>query len=93
MSVGFWLQNSAIAPAPGVGILSTTPNNTYSSFNGTSMAAPHVAGLAGLVWASGKCTTASCVRSRIEKNSDKLPGTLLYWRYGRINAYKAVTAP
>jgi thermitase len=91
--------------APGDGVLSTMPNtsvtmNTYYGYkmnydgvSGTSMAAPHVAGLAGLVWASGKCTTASCVRSRIEKNSDKLPGTLLYWRYGRINAYKAVTAP
>ncbi|PYS64654.1 MAG: hypothetical protein DMF76_04325, partial [Acidobacteria bacterium] len=28
--------------APGVSILSTTPNNTYSFFSGTSMATPHV---------------------------------------------------
>ncbi len=91
--------------APGDAVLSTMPNtpvtlNTsygykmnYDALSGTSMAAPHVAGLAALVWASGKCTTASCVRSRIEKNSDKLSGTFLYWRYGRINAYKAVSAP
>lgn len=31
--------------APGVGILSTLPGNNYGSFTGTSMAAPHVAGL------------------------------------------------
>jgi len=35
--------------APGVGILSTTPGNTYQSFDGTSMATPHVAGAAALV--------------------------------------------
>jgi thermitase len=30
--------------APGSGVWSTTPNNTYSSFSGTSMATPHVTG-------------------------------------------------
>jgi len=36
--------------APGVGIKSTLPNNSYASWNGTSMATPHVAGVAALVW-------------------------------------------
>src|SRR6266403_2156578 len=35
--------------APGDQILSTTPNNTYSVFGGTSMAAPHVTGVAALL--------------------------------------------
>jgi thermitase len=35
--------------APGVGIFSTTPNNTYKSFSGTSMACPFVAGLLGVM--------------------------------------------
>lgn len=30
--------------APGVGILSTTPNNTFGTYSGTSMASPHTAG-------------------------------------------------
>jgi subtilisin family serine protease len=32
--------------APGSRIYSTTPNNTYQAFDGTSMASPHVAGVA-----------------------------------------------
>lgn len=36
--------------APGVAVKSTLPNNSYASWNGTSMATPHVAGVAALVW-------------------------------------------
>lgn len=35
--------------APGVGIYSTTPNNTYKVYSGTSMACPFVAGLLGVM--------------------------------------------
>ncbi|MEG4030099.1 MULTISPECIES: S8 family peptidase [unclassified Microcoleus] len=35
--------------APGVDIFSTTPYNTYETYSGTSMAAPHVAGVVALV--------------------------------------------
>lgn len=49
--------------APGVAIVSTVRNNQYAQYDGTSMAAPHVAGAAALVWAK---TFANPVQDRAQ---------------------------
>src|SRR3990170_1352443 len=93
-SYGSWVD----VAAPGVNIYSTFPNHpyqinkalSYDFGSGTSMATPHVAGLAALVWATGICSTNTCVRAEIENNADAISGTGTYWTYGRINAYKSV---
>jgi subtilisin family serine protease len=38
--------------APGVEILSSTPEGTYARFDGTSMAGPHVVGVVALIWSA-----------------------------------------
>jgi thermitase len=76
--------------APGVGILSTVSPNGYAAWDGTSMASPHVAGVAGLVWATSLCSNNTCVRNHIESNADRITGTGSLWSKGRLNACRAV---
>lgn len=56
--------------APGSAILSTTPNNSYSVFSGTSMASPHVAGAAGLVWSLNPELTALEMKQLLMDSGD-----------------------
>ncbi len=51
--------------APGSGIWSTTAFNGYSSYNGTSMATPHVTGAAALYAASHPGSTAAAIKNAI----------------------------
>jgi subtilisin family serine protease len=51
--------------APGVGVISTTAFNTYSSFSGTSMATPHVSGAAALYAASHPGASALSIKTAI----------------------------
>ncbi len=56
--------------APGVDILSTTPNNTYQSFSGTSMATPYVAGVAALILSANPNLTPAQVEQIVTETAN-----------------------
>lgn len=79
--------------APGVAILSTVLNNAYASLSGTSMASPHVAGVATLMLGANPTLTVSALKSALLASVDakgSLTGVISTG--GRVNAFKAVTA-
>ena len=59
--------------APGVGIYSTYKDGGYADSSGTSMAAPHVAGAAGLLLAEDPTLTPFDVRAALIANGDSAP--------------------
>jgi subtilisin family serine protease len=72
--------------APGVGIISTTAFNTYSSYNGTSMATPHVSGAAALYASTHPGVLAIDIKNAIL--SSAIPTTSLSGKTvtgGRLN--------
>src|SRR6266404_2490807 len=75
--------------APGADILSTTPNNTYRVASGTSMAAPHVSGVAALVIAAVPGISLSALKGALIY-SNAAPGTTAV--KGFLNANKAILA-
>ncbi len=84
-----WAAKTA---APGVNIIGPYPGGQYAKGNGTSYAAPWVAGEAALLLA--KSMSPKNVESQVVKTADNIstanggsnPG------YGRINTYRSLTA-
>jgi len=80
--------------APGVSIASTWYRGEayYALASGTSMATPHVAGLAALLLSQDPSRSPETVENMIESTADDLgpSGYDVYYGAGRINAYLAV---
>ncbi|MBU2113304.1 MAG: S8 family serine peptidase [Gammaproteobacteria bacterium] len=59
--------------APGSAILSTVPGASYATYSGTSMASPHVAGAAALLWSVNPDITALEMKAILMDSGDALP--------------------
>ena len=80
-----YVYDMVISPGAGTG--------SYYFAAGTSMAAPHVAGVVALIIeASGHSLTPAQVEAKLRSSADDLgkPGNDDYYGLGRVNAYKAV---
>jgi len=76
---------------PGSSVLSTIPNNKYAVYSGTSMACPHVAAVAALVWSHAPETPVSDLRQILKDTATDLEtnGYDIFYGNGLIDAKKA----
>lgn len=76
--------------APGSRIVSTVFGGEYASYNGTSMASPHVAGVAALLATTHPGATPAALRALLTDQARDLGSPALYGA-GLVDAYAAVT--
>jgi len=78
--------------APGVSINSTVLNNNYGTKSGTSMASPHVAGVAALVWGADTSLKNTNIRTILQDTAQNLGISPNHQGYGLVRADLAVRA-
>ncbi|MBW3623933.1 MAG: S8 family serine peptidase [Armatimonadetes bacterium] len=82
--------------APGVGIYSTVPTDTYASYNGTSMATPHVTGGAALYASTHPGVPASEIKNALLDAARSTPTSSLSGKTvtgGRLNLSDIIVPP
>ena len=91
-NLGWWGSNYGSwvdVSAPGVDVYSTLFNDTYESWGGTSMATPHVAGLAALLLSKNPSFAQDELLTIIRSTTDAV-NSKVHIGTGRINAYNAI---
>jgi len=88
-----WVSIKPEVVAPGAEVRSALPGGAYGILNGTSMAAPHVAGLAALLLEAEPSLTITetiHVITSTARPLGEVPNTTAGW--GRVDAYQAVAS-
>lgn len=83
--------HSVALGAPGQDILSSVPNNSYAWLSGTSMAAPHVTGVAALLAAQDPTRDWRSIKNLILAGGDTLSSLAQTITGKRLNAYGSLT--
>jgi uncharacterized repeat protein (TIGR01451 family) len=87
-----WGETKPDVSAPGTNVRSSVPGGGYAEKQGTSMAAPHVTGLAALLFQAQPGLSLSAAEQAMTSNAvplgDPIPNNDYGW--GRIDAYNAV---
>ncbi|WP_418791686.1 S8 family serine peptidase [Phosphitispora sp. TUW77] len=78
--------------APGVNIYSTWIDGTYRYASGTSMASPHVTGVAAQVWAANTTLGNTGVRDILHNTAENIGLSIYYQGYGLVRADLAAAA-
>jgi hypothetical protein len=89
---GFSQRNNQVdIAAPGVGVRSTISGG-YASWDGTSMATPHVSAVAALIWSAKPSATNEQVRTALINTAEDLGvvGRDDLYGYGLVNAKRAI---
>ena len=84
-------KRSVHVAAPGVDIVSTVINGKYDTYSGTSMATPHVSGIAALVWSEFPNMTNLELKDRILKTAQPAASLRGKVQTGMANAFTAIT--
>ena len=84
-------KKSVHIAAPGVNIVSSVLGQKYDSFSGTSMATPHVSGVAVLLASAEPNLTGVEMKQRLMDTAVPIPGMKGKSVAGLVNAYKALT--
>jgi thermitase len=79
--------------APGVNIVSTYNNGGYATLSGTSMATPHVSGVAAVIRTRHPTFTVAQARSKLDASVDDkgAAGRDTQFGFGRVNLVKAAS--